>query len=105
MNKQNSNYDADYKPYIIGFVLAVILTVIPFAVVMIGKFSIPVTIFVVATAAVIQLVVHLKYFLHLNFVTEEGRLNTFAFLFTAFAVLCMVGLSAWIIYRSQSLMY
>lgn len=107
MNHNETHNDASHgtvKGYLIGFVLAVILTVIPFYVVMSGDFSKVTTLWTIITLAVIQIWVHLKYFLHLNFITEEGRVNTFSFLFSALIIIMVVGLSVWIIYESNAMM-
>lgn len=91
------------KTYAIGFILSVILTAIPFWLVMGGEFNRQITLIGIVAFAVIQIVVHLKYFLHLNF-TQEGRLNTFTFLFTAMVIVMLVGLSVWIITSADTLM-
>ena len=70
MSNLHGSVDASHgsvKSYLTGFVLSVILTVIPFALVMYPTLPKPVTAGVVAIFAVIQVVVHLIYFLHLNF--------------------------------------
>lgn len=104
---QGHNHHADdhgsNKSYLVGFVLAVILTVIPFWMVMSGSADKQTTVIAIWAFAVVQLLVHLKYFLHLNF-TEKGRLNTFAFLFTAVVIVLLVGLSVWIMYAANALM-
>ena len=92
------------KSYLIGFVLSVILTVIPFYMVMSGDFSKATTLYSIITLAVVQIWVHLKYFLHLNFITEDGRASTFSFLFSALIIVMVVGLSVWIIYESNAMM-
>lgn len=61
------------------------------------------TLWIVVAAAIVQIVVHLKYFLHLDF-SKEGRINTFSFLFTALIIVMVVGLSVWIIYAANELM-
>lgn len=94
----------DVKSYVIGFVLSVILTAIPFWAVMEGDFSKTTTIWTVVVAAIVQLWVHLKFFLHLNFVTEDGRASTFSFLFSALVIVMIVGLSVWIIYEANAMM-
>lgn len=107
MNHNKIHDDASHgsvKSYLIGFVLAVILTVIPFYMVMSGHFSREITLWSVVVIAVVQIAVHLKYFLHLNFVTESGRANTFSFLFSALIIIMVVGLSVWIIYASNAMM-
>ncbi|KFZ36128.1 cytochrome C oxidase [Shewanella mangrovi] len=91
------------KSYLIGFVLSVILTVIPFWAVMTSQFSKPATIVTVVVLAIVQIIVHLKYFLHLDF-TPSGKENTIAFLFSALIIGLVVGLSIWILYSANALM-
>ena len=53
--------------YLTGFVLSVILTAIPFWLVMGKVFAEPgITAFVILAFAVVQIVVHMVYFLHMN---------------------------------------
>ncbi len=59
------------KSYLIGFVLAVVLTVIPFWMVMSGDFSRTVNGVVIAVTAVLQMLVHLVFFLHLDRSSES----------------------------------
>lgn len=91
------------KSYITGFVLAVILTVIPFWMVMTEAADRITTAWVIALFAVVQIVVHLKYFLHMNF-TKEGRLQSISFVFSALIIGLVVGLSLWIMYSANDLM-
>ncbi|WP_430460172.1 cytochrome o ubiquinol oxidase subunit IV [Thalassolituus sp. LLYu03] len=106
MSHSHQNHPADHgvKPYVIGFILAVILTVIPFWLVMEHVLDKTATLWTIVGFAVVQLVVHLKYFLHLTFTTEDGRLSTFTFLFSALIIVLVVGLSVWIIYASNAMM-
>ncbi|MBQ4833152.1 cytochrome o ubiquinol oxidase subunit IV [Pseudoalteromonas sp. MMG010] len=92
------------KSYLVGFLLSVILTAIPFYLVMEGDFSKVTTLWSIVTLAIVQIWVHLKYFLHLSFTTEEGRASTFSFLFSALIIVMVVGLSVWIIYESNAMM-
>ena len=91
------------KSYLTGFVLSVILTGIPFWMVMTGAYGHKVTMIAIFVFAILQILVHLRYFLHLNF-SKEGRLNTMAFIFTAMVIVLLVGLSIWIITVSDILM-
>ncbi|STQ81565.1 Cytochrome o ubiquinol oxidase protein CyoD [Hafnia alvei] len=59
------------KSYMIGFILSVILTVIPFWMVMEGTASHQTILITVVAMAVIQIFVHLVYFLHMNTSSEE----------------------------------
>lgn len=92
------------KSYITGFILSVILTGIPFWMVMTGTFGKLTTIVVIVILAVVQIVVHLKYFLHLNFGSEQGKLDAYSFMFAALIIVMVVGLSIWIIYASNAMM-
>lgn len=91
------------KDYLVGFLLSVGLTVVPFWMVMSGQFSKHDTLLGIFAFAVAQILVQLKYFLHLDF-SKEGRLNTFSFMFTALVIVLLVGLSIWIIYTADSMM-
>lgn len=103
MSHDNPDYGS-VKSYLTGFVLAAILTLIPFYLVMEGSMSKVATLYTIFAFAVVQVIVHLKYFLHLNFTTETGRLNSFSFLFSALIIGLVVGLSLWIIYSANELM-
>ncbi|GAA3717916.1 cytochrome o ubiquinol oxidase subunit IV [Oceanisphaera sediminis] len=91
------------KSYITGFVLSVILTAIPFWAVMTGQLSPGMTLATVVGLAIVQIVVHLKYFLHLNF-SPSSRENTVAFMFSALIIVMVVGLSVWIILSANEMM-
>lgn len=102
-NNSSADLMASVKSYLLGFLLSVVLTAIPFWAVITHHFDKPVTLGLVLVTAVVQIVVHLKYFLHLDF-SKEGKLNTFSFLFTALIIVMVVGLSVWIIYAANDLM-
>ncbi|MFM2475637.1 cytochrome o ubiquinol oxidase subunit IV [Celerinatantimonas sp. MCCC 1A17872] len=104
MDHEHNLDHGSVKSYLVGFVLAVILTVIPFYLVMNLSMSKVATLYTIFAFAVVQIVVHLKYFLHLNFTTETGRLNTISFLFSALIIGLVVGLSLWIIFSANNLM-
>lgn len=100
MSSHQSSVDAGHgsaKSYLTGFVLSVILTVIPFALVMYPTLPKPMTAAIVAIFAVIQIVVHLVYFLHLDF-SPQQRWNVTALAFSAVVIALLVGLSLWIMY-------
>ena len=84
-----------YKSYIIGFVLSVILTVIPFWMVMNPTQPKETIIVSILVLAVVQVLVHLYYFLHLN-TSSEQRWNLTAFAYTALLIFILVGASIWI---------
>ena len=85
------------KSYLTGFILAIVLTVIPFALVMNGVLSWTATIIAIFAAAVLQMLVHLHYFLHLD-ASSQQRWNVLAIVFTGIIVLILVGGSVWIMF-------
>ncbi|MCA6217155.1 cytochrome o ubiquinol oxidase subunit IV [Ideonella sp. B7] len=92
------------KSYLVGFALSVILTAIPFWIVMSGHFTASAATAGILVFAVVQILVHLKYFLHLGFKTESGKVNSLSFLFTAMVIGLLVVLSIWIITSADALM-
>ena len=88
-----------FKGYMTGFVLAVILTAIPFWLVM-GKVfpSSSTTAFVIVAIAAVQVVVHMIYFLHMN-TRSEGGWNMLALIFTIVLVVITLSGSLWVMYH------
>ena len=87
------------KGYLTGFILSVILTAIPFWLVMgdVLKSTVVTSIVVMAFAAV-QIVVHMVYFLHMN-TKSEGGWTFIALVFTlTLVVVTLVG-SIWVMYH------
>ncbi|MCD5993468.1 cytochrome o ubiquinol oxidase subunit IV [Pseudomonas sp. CDFA 602] len=83
------------RSYNIGFILSVVLTLIPFGLAIFPVLSRSTTLWLVVISAAIQVVVHLKFFLHLDTAVEQ-RWNLVALLFSAVIILLLVGLSLWI---------
>lgn len=105
-HSENNHHDHDdaayhgtYKSYIIGFVLSVILTSIPFALVMGDVISNPMlNVFTLVAFAVVQIIVHMIYFLHMS-PKAEGGWNMMAFGFTIVLVIIAVSGSVWVMYH------
>ena len=95
--------DRDLRPYLTGFALALILTAIPFALVAFKPLPKPTTLIIIGVAAAIQVLVHLRYFLHLD-LTSTPRENLVAIVFTAILIVLMVGGSFWIMFDLHSRM-
>ncbi|BAQ82908.1 cytochrome o ubiquinol oxidase subunit IV [Pseudomonas sp. St29] len=91
------------KSYAIGFMLSVILTLIPFGLVMYPSLPKDVTLWIVLAFAVIQVIVHLVYFLHLDRSAAQ-RNNVIAFIFAALVIVLLVGLSLWIMFSIHTVM-
>ena len=86
------------KTYMTGFILSIILTVIPFWMVMNGSASKPVILGAILVTAVIQILVHLVCFLHMNTKSDEGW-NMTAFIFTVIIIAILVVGSIWIMWN------
>ena len=91
-------YHATVKGYVVGFVLSVILTAIPFWLVMAKVLPPGTTAFVILGFAAVQIVVHMVYFLHMNAKVESGW-SLLALIFTAALVLIMLSGSIWVMYH------
>ncbi len=91
--------ESTFKGYTTGFVLAVILTAIPFWLVM-GKVfeQSSTTAFVVLAFAAVQIVVHMVYFLHMNG-KAEGGWTLLALGFTLVLVVITLSGSLWVMYH------
>jgi len=86
------------KSYLIGFVLSVILTIIPFIMVAYEGISRSIILIAVVICALIQIFIHLVYFLHMNRSSAE-RWNLVAFIFTIIIVMIIIIGSLWIMYN------
>lgn len=83
------------KSYLTGFVLSLILTAMPFALVMRGTWSAPAALAGIFSAGLVQILVHLHYFLHLD-TTSAARWNMVALIFTFLIMALFVGGTLWI---------
>ena len=91
-----------FKGYMTGFVLAVILTAIPFWLVMAKVFDKPnTTALVILAFAVVQIVVHMVYFLHMD-AKSEGGWNMLALIFTLVVVVITLAGSLWVMYHMNT---
>ena len=85
------------KSYLTGFVLSLILTAIPFALVMSGALSPSAALAGIFSAGLVQILVHLHYFLHLD-TSSAARWNVLAMMFTLLIMALFVGGTLWIMY-------
>lgn len=95
----DSGSHSTLKGYATGFVLAVILTVIPFWLVMGKVFDKPhITAIVILAIAAVQIVVHMIYFLHMTSKLEGGW-SLLALIFTLMLLVIMLTGSIWVMYH------
>jgi cytochrome o ubiquinol oxidase operon protein cyoD len=86
------------KGYLIGFGLSVVLTAIPFWLVMSGVFPAQTTGGIIMAFAVAQIVVHMIFFLHMN-AKSEGGWTILALIFTLILVVIALTGSLWVMYH------
>ncbi len=87
-----------YRSYLVGFLLSLVLTAVPFVLVMRSGMSGTVLVAVVGAFAVVQIGVHLVFFLHLGRSSEQ-RWNLIVFAYTLVVLAILVGASVWIMYH------
>ncbi|WP_164658939.1 cytochrome o ubiquinol oxidase subunit IV [Tropicibacter sp. Alg240-R139] len=80
---------------VIGFCLAVILTALPFAVVIGQWLPRESTLWLIAVAAVLQIMVHLHFFLGVGF-SSKHRERLTSLLFACVLMFIMVGGTLWV---------
>lgn len=101
---EGNHYHLSIKGYATGFVLSILLTAIPFWLVMSKALPTPgMTAFVVLGFAAVQIVVHMIYFLHMN-TRVEGGWSMMALLFTGILVVIMLVGSIWVMYNLNTKM-
>jgi cytochrome o ubiquinol oxidase subunit IV len=88
----------DVKSYLIGFFLSVVLTALPFGLVMSGSLPHGTAAPVCFAFAAVQIVVHLIYFLHMNPKSSRSW-NGAAFVFTLIILLILVVGTLWVMHN------
>lgn len=85
-----------YRSYIIGFALSVVLTVIPFWIVL-GDvaISLPWALAIIFTLGGIQIMVHIYYFLHVTVQAEQGW-QALSLVFTVMLLVIVLVGSIWV---------
>lgn len=89
---------ASRATYLIGFFASVVLTVVPFWIVMTGALAANAAAAVIITCAIVQILVHTVCFLHVN-PQAEGGWTLMAYIFTAVIVLIVISGSLWIMHH------
>jgi cytochrome o ubiquinol oxidase operon protein cyoD len=88
--------------YVIGFLLSVVLTAIPFWLVMGDVLASPqLTAGIIMVFAAVQVVVHMIFFLHMNAKSESGW-TMMALIFTTIIVVIVIAGSLWVMYHMNT---
>jgi len=112
MNDHSPNHHDDFledgiphvsgKEYLTGFLLSVVLTAIPFWLVMAKVLPTPtITTLVILAFAMVQVVVHMVYFLHMN-PKSEGGWNLLALIFTAVLLVIVLIGTLWVMHHMNT---
>ena len=93
------------RGYVVGFVLSVVLTAIPFWLVMEKVLDTAgATALAILALGAVQIVVHMVYFLHMN-AKSEGGWNLLALIFTLVLVVITLSGSLWVMFHlNQNMM-
>ena len=94
----DTGYHATVRGYATGFLLSVVLTAIPFWLVMQKVLPTSATIWIILAFAAAQMLVHMVYFLHLN-PRSEGGWSLLALVFTAVLVFILLAGSIWVMFH------
>jgi len=84
--------------YAIGYGLSILLTIVPFLLVMRSSLPQGTIVIAIVVLAAIQIFVQLVFFLHLN-TSSEQRWNLVALLYALIILLIVAGGSLWIMYH------
>lgn len=97
----HKNFCGSVKSYLIAFVLSIVLTIIPFMLAINDYGSHAIKLGSIVGMAIMQVIVHLIFFLHINTRLEECW-NLAALLFTTVIIGIIVVGSLWIMYNLNS---
>lgn len=90
------------RGYVTGFLLSLVLTAIPFWLIMGKVIANPgMAAAVILAFAAVQIVVHMIYFLHMN-TKSEGGWNMLALIFTLVLVVITLAGSMWVMHHMNS---
>lgn len=85
----------ELKSYLIGYGLALVLSIVPFAAVAWGGLAITTTLWIIAGFALVQIVVHFRFFLHID-LSGQKREDLQLILFSVLLFILMAGGTIWI---------
>jgi cytochrome o ubiquinol oxidase operon protein cyoD len=104
--KQQNKADAyrhDLRGYQTGFTLAAILTIVPFALVAAGTLSTMAALWVIGVLGLVQIAVHVRYFLHVD-LSPEKREEFSLMVFSGSLLAVMIAGMLWILFNMNARM-
>ncbi|MEL6648646.1 MAG: cytochrome o ubiquinol oxidase subunit IV [Pseudomonadota bacterium] len=95
----DSHSHGSYRSYIIGFLLSVVLTAIPFYVVLAEvEISLLWALAIIFGLGAVQILVHVHYFLHVSVGAEDGW-QFMSLIFTAVVLVIILAGSIWVMFH------
>ncbi len=88
----------ELKSYFIGYGLALVLSIVPFALVFWSGLATSTTLSIIAGFALVQIVVHFRFFLHID-LSGQKREDLQLILFSALLFTLMAGGTIWIMFN------
>jgi cytochrome o ubiquinol oxidase operon protein cyoD len=96
-------YRHDLRGYQTGFILAATLTIIPFILVVSRILSTSAILWVVGILGLLQIAVHVRYFLHVD-LSRERREEFYLMLFSGSLVAIMIAGMLWLLFNLDTRM-
>lgn len=93
-----AGYRCELRAYLWGFLLAALLTAVPFAMVGSGRVARIPLLWVIGVLGLTQILVHVRYFLHVDF-SRERREELALLVFSAALLAVMIAGMLWILYN------
>ena len=91
-------YRRELHAYLRGFLFAALLSAVPFAMEGSGRFARVPLLWVIGVLGLTQILVHVRYFLHVDF-SRERREELALLLFSAALLVLMIAGMLWILYN------
>ncbi|ARS53378.1 cytochrome o ubiquinol oxidase subunit IV [Kushneria konosiri] len=88
---------AEQRSYVWGFALALVLTLIPFALVAFTDIKQMTLWITIGICALVQVIVHLRFFMHITF-AKNKREDLLLILFTVLILVILCGGTLWILF-------
>ncbi|MFC0269035.1 cytochrome o ubiquinol oxidase subunit IV [Kushneria aurantia] len=97
-NEHQSTDHGSMKSYVTGLAISIVLTLVAFGVVTLGNFSTTAMALTISIAAIVQVLVQLILFMHLN-VDDDGGWNVTSLAFAVVILVLVIAGSLWIMHH------
>ncbi|TNE34399.1 MAG: cytochrome o ubiquinol oxidase subunit IV [Alphaproteobacteria bacterium] len=104
MSDHDLDYKRELKSYLLGYGLALLLTIIPFALVAWGALTFSTALMIIGLLGLLQIVVHFRFFLHID-LSRQKREDLQLILFSALLLIIMASGTIWIMGNLMSRMH